>query len=298
MSDVSSELGDLIAKSKVFGSSDNIRVGRYKFLIKRVFAEKVESGRFAFAELKVIESNANPQVLPPGVTARQFDEGGNPNRVGTDCAMKVNFDGPGAKSAGGNVKEFVLGLFGMTQGDTSDDDANRTWKDLSRQKDLHVGDAEAIDPATNRPILATKAKRANPGCGMVIACTASMKEKKKTKLLAPEQKEYITKLVWECVAKPGIGENSLEAIAKRRADIELASEEEVDEPAGIAAAPTAPLPPIAATSPLPPVPQAAFTPAPPWRPHPDQPLGNTPETRWYWDGNAGVKNEIMLRNGA
>ena len=101
--DIDAELGDLIAKGKSFGSSDNIRVGRFTFLIKRVFAEKMDSGRFAFAICKVLESAPNPQMMPPGVTEAQFDLGKNPNLVGSDCAMKVNFDGNGAKSAAGNV---------------------------------------------------------------------------------------------------------------------------------------------------------------------------------------------------
>jgi len=295
MADISGELSELISKSEAFTTSDNIRVGRYKFLVKRIFAEKVNSGRFAFAEFKVLESNPNPQVLPPGVPANKFDSGANPNLVGSSCAMKVNFDGPGAKSAPGNVKAFVLGLFGKNQSETNQEEVDGTWRDLARQKDLKVGDAVGINPTTNQPILADKAKRANPGCGMVIYCTASMKEKQKTKLLPPEQKEFITFIQWECAGKPGTGENAAELVAKRRSEIENAAVEDDDTP--VVAAVSAPPAPPAPTAPT------VFSPAAPWVAHPSMPPGATPETRWYWSnpklgGNNAVKNEIQLRNGA
>ncbi len=268
MSDVSSELSELIASAKTFGNSDNIRVGRYKFAIKRVFAEKVESGRFAFAELRVLESQPNPQIMPAGVNPAKFDDGTRPNLVGSDCAMKVNFDGPGGKSAPGNVKSFVLGLFGMSQGDTSEADVNSTWKDLTRLHDNKNNDGTPAE-----------AKKANPACGMVISCTASMKEKKKTKLLPADQKEFVTILNWECTAKPGVGENSKDLVAARRAEVETASvsDDEVDDTPSVPA--TAPATTVPATA-APAIPAAPVAPpAPPavksyldgWTAHPTAP---------------------------
>lgn len=310
--DISGALGDLISKSKTFGNSDNIRVGRYKFLIKKVFAEKVDSGRFAFAELKVLDSAPNPQQLPPGVPANRFDDGTHPNLVNSDCAMKVNFDGPGAKSAPGNVKGFILGLFGLNQSETSEDDINSTWKDLTRQKALNVGDNLGIDPTTNQVIKADKYKPANPGAGMVIACTASMKEKKKTKALPPEQKEYITVLNWECVARPGTGENSKDMVAQRKAAIEIAGADDDDAdddvpstpapgstfvpqtvgaPAAPVAVPVAPPPPVVA--PAPPAPPVVFVPPSPWKAHPSSPV-DANGVRWFWsDPAAGGTNEVL-----
>jgi hypothetical protein len=295
MQDVTSELGDLIAKSKTFGNSENIRCGKYKFLIKKVYAQAIDNDkgtqRFAFVELKTLESAPNPQHRPTGVPEASFDSGMTPNVVGSTPALKVNFDGPGAKSAGSNIKNFILGLFGLSASQTSDDNTNSTWNDLARQKDLRIGDATGIDTTTNKVILATKAKRANPASGMIIACTASMKEKKKTKLLPPAEKEYVTICQWECVAKPGTGDNTVELIAQRRAEIEaLAEDDELDD-----APPSAPPAPPASAPPPPP---AAFVPPPPWRVHTDVPFGNTPDTRWYWDGATGVKNETQLKNGA
>lgn len=296
MGDVSSELSDLIAKSTVFGNSDNIRVGRYKFVIKRTFADKFDSGRYAIAEFKVLEALANPQVMPAGVTAAQFDDGTKPNLPGSTCAMKINFDGNGAKSAPGNVKAYVLGLFGMNQADTPETEVNQMWKDLARLKDNLNNDGT---PAPG--------KRGNPSCGMVITCIASMKEKRSTKALPPEQKGYVTVCTWECASKLGTGENTAELVAARRAEIESSTAEDDDEviaaaPAlPVAAAPVAaiaaPLPPAPAIPVAPPIPAAAFVPPAPWVIHPNAAKGNTPDTIWYWDGGAGVKNLATLQAG-
>lgn len=313
--DITSDLGDLIANAKTFGSSDNIRCGKYRGLIRRIFAEKVETGRFAFVEMKVLSAQPNPQIVPTGaIVGTQFDDGMKPNLVGSDFAMKVNFDGPGAKSAPGNVRGFILGLFGLKEGEVSPAEVNSTWADFSRTKDLHVGDAIGIE--NNVVIKADKAKLANPGCGMLVDITASMKEKKKTreiKELAPEKREYVTILKWECVARPGTGENAPDLVAKRRLEIDLPADDDdadvVSTPAAppavgsiLAQQPATPTPaaapaPPAPVAPAPPVPVAEFVPTAPWRKHPDQAVGPTPETRWYWDGGAGVKNEADLRAG-
>lgn len=308
MGDINSELGDLIAKSKTFGSSDNIRCGKYRGLIKRIFAEKVETGRFAFCEMKVVSSSPNPQIVPTGaIVGTQFDDGLKPNLVGSDFAMKVNFDGPGAKSAPANVRKFILGLFGLKEGEVSEKDVNETWTDFARTKDLHVGDIEKLD-ANNQPVYAKVAKQANPGCGMLVDITASMKEKKKTrdvKDLPPEKREYVTILKWECVARPGTGENAPEPVAKRRAEIDLPADDEVDtvSTAGTPPAvgslltqPTSVAPPPPTVTPAPPAPPVqAFVPQAPWKIHPTAP-------GWYFSdptigGDNAVKSEADLRAG-
>lgn len=291
--DISSEISSQIANSTAFGNSDNIRCGRYDFLIKRTFAEKFDSGRYAIGEFKVLKSAPNPQILPPGVTTAQFDVGDKPNLVGSTCAMKVNFDGNGAKSAPGNVKAYVLGLFGLNQNDATPEDIDRTWKDLARLKDNFNNDGTPSVDKNNQPV----AKRGNPSCGMVITCIASMKEKKKTKLLPPEQKEYVTVLAWECAA-PGV--NAMEAVAARRAELEASAhddEEEVVAPAPMAAAPapSLPAPPLPVAPPA--IPKASFVPPAPWVKHPDAAWGNTPETQWFWDGKTGVMNLAQLQAG-
>jgi hypothetical protein len=314
--DVSAEVAGLISSSKVFGGSENIRHGKYKMLIKRIFAQVVETDKgkhkMAFWELSPLESKPNPQIEGdhvdyPMTAGPLKDDGNQPNAVGSNCALKVDFDGAGGRSAGSNIKAAILGLFGKRDGEISDDEINKTWIDLSRMKELKVGDAIGIDAATNQPIFATVAKQANPACGMVIYCETLPKRKKQ----ANDHGAYITKLLWSCGGSPvGVGENAPELVAKRRAEIEAArtdDEEEVSTPApyGNKAAPqtAAPQPP----APPPPAPPAApvaapaapvaFTPPAPWVKHPTEPVGSTPETRWFWDGVSQVRNETQLRNG-
>lgn len=337
--DISGDVSDLIAKAKVFGASDNIRHGTYVFVIRRIFAELVETdlgnNRMGFWELSPIESKPNPQtegdhVDYPGVAGPLKDDGNNPNPVGSNCALKVNFDGPGGRSAGSNLKSAILALFGKRDGEISDAEIAKTWIDLSRQRDLRVGDAIGIDAATNQPIYATAAKRANPACGMLIACTTMVKKKR-----TPNDKgAYITKLVWSCVSPPGVGQNAPELVAKRRAEIEASFVDDEEEtpsasrapstpaqmpisvpsvsvpsngtvPAGFSVASAPPtltsVPPSPPPAPPPPV-TNIFAPPPPWEPLPGLPAGPTPETRWFWSnpshgGSNLVKNEAQLRNG-
>lgn len=316
--DVSSEVAGMISGAKVFGSSDNIRHGKYKFLIKRIFAELVETDagkhRMAFWELTPIESLPNPQIEGdhvdyPGAAGPLKDDGTKPNAVGSNCALKVDFDGPGARSAGSNIKAPTLALFNRHDGEVSDDEINKTWIDLSRRKDLKVNDAIGIDPATNQPILAKEARPANPACGMVINCTTVAKRKK----TANDKGAYVTKLVWTCASPIGTGENAPELVAKRRAEI-LANQSDDDEevtappangvqPYAQPQAVAAPVQPPAPPPPAPSVPDvAAFTPQVPFVKHPTAAPGVTPETRWYWSdpklgGNNSIKNEAQLRSG-
>lgn len=306
--DVAGQLSDLIAKGRVFGSSDNIRVGRFKFLVLRVFADKVDSGRFAFAEFKVLESAPNPQLLPYGdKTSKAFDDGTKPNLVGSRCALKVNFDGPGAKSAPGNVKAFILGLLGFNPGDVTDADVDNTWRDLARQKPVRKGELVGVD-GNSQPVYADKDKQANPACGMVVYCTGSMKEKSKTKKLGAdkinsEAREYITACSWE----PALADNAAEQVAKRRAEIESAMVDDDEEDAAAAAprAPGAPPSPQAAAPvpPGPPVPQQAAPtpPAPPplpagWVLHTDPKWAA--QGFYYKPGVDKCFTEAQLRAGA
>ncbi len=292
--DISGELAESIGDSKVFGGSENIRHGRYKLLIKEVFAEKIEGDqpkRMAFAVFRVLESVPNPISYPGG--RPDLDDGNKPNPVDSECALKVNFDGPGAKSAPGNIKAFICGLFGVNPNEISNDDVKKTWRDLARRKDEWV-----VDPSTVEKVF----KKANLAAGMVIALSTFSKEKKKTKLIPDLQlKEYITGMTWSCVSKPGAGENSKELVAQRRAELESNVVEDDDDATSVAAAPAAGQPPASPPPPPAPPPPAPprveFAPPPPWIKHPNHPWGSTPDTRWYWDGGTGVKSQAQFMAG-
>jgi hypothetical protein len=317
--DVSAEVAGNISGSKVFGGSENIRHGKYKMLIRRIFAQKVEidegEHKMAFWELTPLESKPNPQIEGdhvdyPGNAGPLKDDGMHPNPVGSNCALKVDFDGPGARSAGSNIKSAILGLFGKRDGEIPDSEINKTWIDLARVRPLKVGDAIGIDSTTNQPIFSKVEKAANPACGMIIYCETLPKRKKK-----PNDKgAYVTKLLWSCGGSPaGVGENAPDLVAKRRAEIEAATpaddEEETSSPPAPYAAPAAPAAPAVAVAPppppappAPPAPTAEFTPVKPWEWHPSQPKGPTPETQWLWSnpahgGNNAIKSVAQLRTG-
>jgi hypothetical protein len=306
--DVSSEVAGLISGSKVFGASDNIRHGKYTFLIKKIFAELVETdkgnNKMAFWEFTVLKSEPNPQIEGdhvdyPGSSGPLKDDGTKPNAVGSSCALKVNFDGPGGRSAGSNIKAAILALFNMSDGQVSDAEINNTWVDLSRRKSCKKGDIVGYDSTTQKPILAEADKLANPACGQVINCTTMTKRKK----TANDKGAYITRLIWSCAAPMGAGENAKELVAKRRLEIEASQSEDDDvEAPQQLAAPTQQV----AAPPAPPAPpasmQAGFVPAQPWVKHTTAPVGPTPETRYFWSnpalgGDNSVKSEAQLRAG-
>jgi len=317
--DVSAQVAGLISGSKVFGGSDNIRHGKYVFVIKRIFADLVDTDKgkhkMAFCELEPIKSEHNPQtegdrvdyVSPtqPG-SGPLKDDGTKPNSVGTSCALKVDFDGSGGRSAGSNIKAFILALFGKREGEIPDEEVNKTWLDLSLTRDLKAGECY---PGTNIP--APTAKRANPACGMIIACTTMTKRKK-----TPNDKgAHITKLLWAPAAPFGQGENAPDKVAIRRAEMEakMTTPDEEEETVSTPAAPgvnpyqqaqqqqplsQAPVSPMPAVAPPPPpmvVQPPPFVPTPPWEAHPSHP-------GYFWSnpargGNNAVKTADQIRLG-
>ena len=302
--DVSQEIASQISDSKVFGSSDNIRHGKYRFLIKRIFAELVETdhgnNKMAFWEFKVVKSEPNPQIEGDvGVDGKLIDDGTKPNPVGSDCALKINFDGPGARSAGSNIKQAVLALFNKSDGEVDDAQINKTWVDLARRKGVKKGDTVGFDEATRQVLVATEDKQGNPACGMVLDCVTRAKKKK----VANDKGAYITKLIFVCASPIGMGENAPELVAKRRAEIEATQVDDDDAEETAPRAPASPSAPVQtqAVAPPPPAPSAppppaqSFMPQVPWVKHPTTP-------GWFWSdpslgGNNAVKNEEQLRAG-
>jgi hypothetical protein len=333
--DISAELGGMIADAKVFGSSDNIRHGKYEFLIKTVRAEliEVEKGKhkFVFWELQPTKSEPNPQIEgdrvdyvskdQPG-TGPLKDDGRTPNEVGSNCALKIDFDGAGARSAPANAQAPILALFNKQTGQLNKEELNSTWLDISRKQPVRKGEVIGFDPSTKQVIHAQADKPAQMARGFIIGCTTSARKKKE-----PNQYGmYVTKLNWFCVAPIGQGINSLDKVAERRAKIEMSLPDDEDEtpststtvqvpanlpqmpqmplgvsstppPGGVSVpatppqvvAPAIPAPPAPPQAP-PPAPPAPWSPPSPWRVHPTAP-------GWYWDGGEGVKNEAQLRAG-
>jgi hypothetical protein len=327
--DISAELGGVIADAEVYDSSENFRHGKYRLLIRKVHAQrvKVEKGehRFCFWECQVLESSPNPQnegdridyVSPaqPG-TGPLKDDGNNPNPKDAFVALKVNFDGNGARSAPANAQAPMLALFNKSPGQMTKEEIASTWADISRKKPVRKGEMIGFNAETRQPIVAERDMQAQMARGFIIDMTTSVKKKRD----ANDNGAYVMKMHWKCAAPPGTGINSIEEVAKRRAQIENGMPDDEDDdttsasapagqpqmPVGAASAPPPMGVQVPATPPVPPPPPAAAPPPPPapwappapWRPHPTAAPGATPETRFFWDGAQGVKSEAQLRAGA
>lgn len=301
--DVAAALAGSISNAKTSGSSDNIRHGRYRFEIVKICAELVEGQtdrNFGFWNVRPLTSAPNPQaegdrvdyvsLTSPG-TGPLKDDGNNPNLVGSDCGMKLDFT-TNEKVAASNMKAAIIALFNMP-GDVSDEEVFETWMELSLQRHIKKGEFFYAHPKTGQPVFATRDLIPNPACGMIIDCTTRA-QKKRT---ANAKGAYVTALQWRCAFPIGQGENAMDKVAARRAEIErsVAAAEEVEATAPAAppvAAPSAPVAPPLPTPAAPPAPPVAFVPPAGWQPHPD-PVGGK---GWYYKGTE-VKSEAQLRSG-
>lgn len=264
--DISAELAVDISEATGGGGKPYIRHGKYyELLLTRCHSKPVKMDdtklhRFAFMEFKVLKAEPfDKGVIPTSLQSR--DDGTNPNPVGSLCSHSIDFDGNGAAMAAQNVREFICGLFGVSTDELSKDDGFKTWVDLCRKEDVKVGGVDYIDPKTDKPVIATRDKIANTGCGFIISLSTSAKELKRTrgsKDLSQEQREYFTLKQWICLARPGTGINSPEIVAKRRAEILLNMPPETDdddETENLATASTAvPQTPVPRQAPVPPQP--------------------------------------------
>lgn len=104
-----------IADASATGGGNNIRDGRYTFLIEKCHIQEGHTGTCAIVEFRVMESNASGAA----------DEQGKqivPNPVGSTCSMVCNLTKH--ESAAGNVKAFMiaaLGGLGYTAEQAGDD---------------------------------------------------------------------------------------------------------------------------------------------------------------------------------
>lgn len=92
-----------IAAATATGGGNNIRDGRYKFLIEKCHIQEGHTGTCLIAEFRVMEAAASGAL----------DEQGKPvipNPVGSTCSMVCNVTKH--ESAYGNVKAFVQGALG------------------------------------------------------------------------------------------------------------------------------------------------------------------------------------------
>lgn len=107
-------------EAPVSNKSDNIRDGKYLFLIKKLLLDELQEGPTFVAELEVVQAESKGDLNP---TTKQPV---TPNGVGTTVGyvQKLNK----FLSAGGNTKKFLLAMMGMTEqeGKENDPEASKT----------------------------------------------------------------------------------------------------------------------------------------------------------------------------
>ena len=317
--DIGSKLAKTIDEAKTFASSANLRCGKNRFMVTAMRGDEVDNGQakseYAFIEMLPLTSEPNPQhegdwmlegkLVPPGTPgARLVDDGMNPNRVGEPCAVKANFTGNRAVAAS-KMKQWFLAAFNKREADCKPGEIGQTWNEASRQvsgwyvKGWKLGDnvvafgtqgasedwvqlvqvGAGFAPVTKETPGAVW-KEANPLAGFIIDCVTSAKKKRKPN----EKGAYVGQQHWQCVAPPGVGENTPEAMKKRYAEhmqtIAAAAAAADDDdgstmlgqtagtPQAPAVAPVAPVAPVALAAPpvVPVAPTLISVPMPPTAP--------------------------------
>jgi hypothetical protein len=168
---------DRIAKAKASSGGNNIRYGEYILMYWKSSYDKMNSGWCHINEFVVV------QATKVNIMEGEKKVDVEPNQVGTQCSYVINYDGKGKLSADGNSKALVLGLFGLTEGEVDDALVSQTLGSLTDD--------------------------AQPAKGMLIKLSTYAKE------VRSRPGNYITGMKWECVNKPGEGENAPEAVKAR-----------------------------------------------------------------------------------
>ena len=134
-----------VAKSQATKGGNFIKDGQYLFEIQSVINEQKTDGECFIVEFKVLES---AQTMPDVV----------PNAVCSSCSVVWNLDKH--KSSPGNVKGFILGLFGSDESDTPENEILETAQELVGSKQPARG--MLIKDETFRGTIRSGANAGNP----------------------------------------------------------------------------------------------------------------------------------------
>lgn len=173
------------------------KYGKYALCIEAALYKQVKDvGRLLITKVKVVRSEAIKTTEEPTIqnpAGRIVEE--EPHPVGYRCSVIINWDGDGSKSANGNAKAQILGIFGIK--DSSSKEIEELFKASFRD---YVSDSQ-------------------PACGVMVEASILPKGvawNKEKKLYD----HYIKLPEWRCLGTPGLGDNTHEAVQARRAEIQ------------------------------------------------------------------------------
>ncbi len=175
MANLPPELAQEVGRSRSAGGGTNIQHGDYIFMIRKCFFQKIQHA-CVITELMTIEAKA--KRVFEGTKAVDHE----PNPVGQDCSSVIDFDGKGAASAKNNVRDLVVGLFGLDN-NVADDIVTKTSAEMVCDN--------------------------SPAIGMLISCSTHAKP------IRSRPGDFMTALHWSCVAKPFTGLNDVASVRAR-----------------------------------------------------------------------------------
>lgn len=195
------------AEKRLFGQTQsmgdrpaNFRHGKYLLMIDTWKLHRGYRGVLSDVHNFVILKSMPVTVM----TDTELTE--KPNEAGTKAGATFKYDGAGAEMAPINSTRFLLALWGFSDGDLDQDSKTKVWlRSTNEDPKKFTGEK---DEATGMVIPAI-----NPMRGMIVGMET-------TPIFTKKSGRWITGLNWTHIARPGEGENSYEAAAKRWAEYE------------------------------------------------------------------------------
>jgi hypothetical protein len=129
-----------------------------------------------------------------------------PNEVGTRCGATFKYDGNGAEMAPINSTRFLLALWGLQDGEIEDDAKTSAWMRATNEDPKKFAN-DVIDGTT------ITIPSVNPTRGMLIGAETNA-------IFTKKSSKWIVGVNFIHIARPGEGDNSYEAAAKRWAEYE------------------------------------------------------------------------------
>ena len=129
-----------------------------------------------------------------------------PNEAGTRCGATFKYDGKGAVMAPINSTRFLLALWGVQDGEITDEDKTLAWERATNEDPKKFVNDQILDENAKPTGIVIPA--INPTRGMLIGAETSP-------VFTKESKKWIVGINFLHIARPGVSENSYAAAAKR-----------------------------------------------------------------------------------
>ena len=134
-----------------------------------------------------------------------------PNEIGTRCGSTFKYDGPGAEMAPINSTRFLLALWGLQDGEISDDQKTEAWMRATNEDPKKYGNDQILDEHEKPTGIVIPA--INPTRGMLVAAETNA-------IFTKKNGKWIVGINFIHIARPGEGDNAYQTAKQRWTEYE------------------------------------------------------------------------------